>query len=124
MKTRIDNRAKDNAQAALMDIEEMMTNLRNAQEHANLTGNTDNLNSIRQEIDEYALSATVIRQYEILLSTGGPATRLIGDLDEYNEPESVSLQYQDWGTPWTDYPLTSAQEEALLDYARTHYFEG
>lgn len=42
-------------------------------------------------------------EYSILLSTGGRALRLIGDLDEYGQPETARLEYQDWGTPWTEY---------------------
>jgi len=42
-------------------------------------------------------------EYSILLTTGGPALRLIGDLDEYGQPETARLEYQDWGTPWTEY---------------------
>lgn len=43
-------------------------------------------------------------QYRILLTTGGPALQLIGDLNRWTEPEDMpTLQWQDWGTPWTDY---------------------
>lgn len=43
------------------------------------------------------------QEFEILLSTGGPALRIIGELGSYNIPQSCELQYQDWGTPWTEY---------------------
>jgi hypothetical protein len=43
-------------------------------------------------------------QFELLLSTGGPAVRIIGDLDHHTEPYRPQLQYQDWGIPWTDHP--------------------
>jgi len=65
---------------------------------------------------------TEAAEFEILLCTGGPATRLIGELDEYRQPESVKLQHQDWFTPWTDYPLTSEEENKLLDYCQQFYF--
>lgn len=42
-------------------------------------------------------------EYRILLSTGGPATRIVGELNEYGEPETARLEYQDWFTPWTVY---------------------
>lgn len=58
-------------------------------------------------------------EYEILLSTGGPALRIWGKLGRYSEPESAELQMQDWGTPWTRYP---ASEETLLEFARRFYF--
>lgn len=62
-------------------------------------------------------------EYKILLCTGGPAVRIIGDLDEHGQPDSVRLEYQDWFTPWTDYTETTSEEdEALLTYAQHFYF--
>jgi hypothetical protein len=54
-------------------------------------------------------------EYNILLSTGGPATRIIGDLNQYGEPETATLQAQDWFTQWQDYE--GGDEETLLRYA-------
>ena len=59
-------------------------------------------------------------EYCILLSTGGPAVRIIGDLDQWKQPVSATLQVQDWGTPWTDY--READEDVLLQYAGCFYF--
>ena len=56
-------------------------------------------------------------EFEILLCTGGPAVRIIGDLDN-GEPYRARIEYQDWGTPWTEYFPTSEEREALLEYAR------
>jgi hypothetical protein len=62
-------------------------------------------------------------EYSILLCTGGPAVRIIGDLDEYQQPISAKLQYQDWFTPWQPLlPLAEGEHEALLTYARQFYF--
>lgn len=61
-------------------------------------------------------------EYRILLCTGGPAVRIIGDLGQYNELDCAVLQYQDWGTPWTTYPLDADEHAALLRYAAFHYF--
>ena len=64
-------------------------------------------------------------EFRILLCTGGPAVMIVGDLDEHSEPDSARLQYQDWGTPWTNYPLsdtTSEEDAALLRYCHTFYF--
>ena len=61
-------------------------------------------------------------EYQILLMMGGPAVRIIGDLDEHGVPERARLQYQDWGTPWTNYPIDTAQENVLLSYARNFVF--
>ena len=59
-------------------------------------------------------------EYCILLSTGGPAVRIVGDLNQWKEPVSATLQVQDWGTPWTDY--READEDTLLQYANCFYF--
>jgi hypothetical protein len=60
--------------------------------------------------------------YRILLGTGGPAVRMIGELDRYQEPKTAVLQAQDWFTPWVDFE--GADEEVLLDFARCFYFGG
>lgn len=39
-------------------------------------------------------------EFFILLCTGGPALRIRGRLDR-GEPSRCWLEYQDWGTPWT-----------------------
>jgi hypothetical protein len=62
-------------------------------------------------------------EYMILLCTGGPACRIVGDLSEYGEPENAIIQYQDWGTLWTDYRETTEEEDAaILEYAHCFYF--
>jgi hypothetical protein len=84
----------------------------------------------RQAIQEDALSVEVRsgwhgqgeagedEEYTILLCTGGPAVRIIGNLGEYDEPATARLECQDWFAPWTDEPLTRHEEGALIDYAR------
>ena len=61
-------------------------------------------------------------EYEILLATGGPAVRLIGSLDEHGEAETVTLQCQDWFTPWTGVACDDDTTEALGAYVATFYF--
>lgn len=92
--------------------------------------------SARETIQEDALSVQVRSdwyspgdsegrkpgEFEILLCTGGPAVRLIGELSEHCEPDSVRLQHQDWGTPWTEHFLNSNQREYVLTYCRQFYF--
>jgi hypothetical protein len=58
-------------------------------------------------------------EYCILLSTGGPAVRIVGDLEGTNGPSSARLEVQDWGTPWTEYPC---DEDVLLTYANVFYW--
>ena len=92
--------------------------------------------SISREIDEDPLSIqwrsgweTVgaelePAEFEVLLSTGGPATRIVGDLDPtFLMPCRPRLQHQDWFKPWTEYlDATSAQSEALEWYCGMFYF--
>ena len=42
-----------------------------------------------------------IEEFEILLCTGGPAVRIVGDLDNNGQPDSPRIEHQDWETPWT-----------------------
>ena len=59
-------------------------------------------------------------EFCILITTGGPAVRIRGELDESLEPRRAWLETQNWGTPWTQY--FDADQETLLDYARCFYF--
>jgi hypothetical protein len=62
-------------------------------------------------------------EFRILLSTGGPAVRIVGELNCYEEADSASVQYQDWFTPWrTLRALSDAESEAVLEYCRQFYF--
>lgn len=42
-------------------------------------------------------------EVDLTLGSGGPATRVLCQLDAYGEPCDCRLQHQDWFTPWTDY---------------------
>ena len=107
-------------------------------ESLNVTTNEDEekLEEIRESIINSALSVefrsgwylspedeTKAEEFRILLSTGGPALRIIGELDDYG-PVNPKLQYQDWGTPWTDYEITKDQQEALNWFCNCFYFGG
>lgn len=62
-------------------------------------------------------------EYTILLCTGGPACRIIGDLSEHLEPDRARIEYQDWFTPWVELvDITSQERGALLTYAQQFYF--
>jgi len=66
-------------------------------------------------------------EFKILLSWGGPALRIIGELDDYG-PVNPKLQFQDWGTPWTDlndiWELNQNQQDALNWFCNCFYFGG
>ena len=121
-------RAKAQAKAQLESIIEMVKALDTESEDAR--------EEALQAIQEDALSVQVrsgwyqpgetpeAEEYEILLCTGGPAARIIGELGLHDEPETAHLQYQDWFTPWIDYPTRDDDHQALLTYARCFYFGG
>ena len=122
--------ARDQAKAQLQSSTEMVGALRAAIDR------DDSLEQAVEAIHADALSVQVRSdwydpgsedrspaEYNILLCTGGPAVRIIGTLSEYLEPDSAHVQYQDWGTPWTDYPLTSEEEAIVLEYAQQFYYE-
>ena len=87
-----------------------------------------NSETARERITEDALEVATgkdfdgTRTFMILLCTGGPAVRIVGELDEYAQPDRAWLEYQDWGTSWTEYH-GSHETAALLSYAREFYFE-
>lgn len=60
-------------------------------------------------------------EYNILLSTGGPACHIRGELDRYATPETAIIEYQDWGTLW-ERLTTDDEDKALLTYARQFYY--
>jgi hypothetical protein len=67
-------------------------------------------------------SSPGVEEYEILLTTGGPGLRIVGEVED-GEPSSARLEWQDWGISWTqlDEP-DSESAEALLHFAQQFYF--
>ena len=54
-------------------------------------------------------------EFYILLCTGGPAVRLVGDMPV----DRVRIEYQDWGTGWTElYGIDQADRYAMGAYAQ------
>jgi hypothetical protein len=58
-------------------------------------------------------------EFMILLCTGGPAVRIVGELDR-GTPCRAWLEYQDWGTPWTQW--FGASSDTLCEYAANFFF--
>jgi hypothetical protein len=59
-------------------------------------------------------------EFRIVLCTGGPHVEIRGELDQYQQPSRAWIQYQDWGTPLTQYFDIEAQ--TLLTYCQEFYF--
>lgn len=106
----------------------------NAEELAELeeaAGDCENEDAARDRIQEDPLSVEVrsdwttpgeeleASEFMILLCTGGPAVRIVGELDR-GQPCRAWLEYQDWGTPWTQY--FGASSDTLCQYAAHFYF--
>ena len=67
-------------------------------------------------------SETSSSEFQVLLTTGGPAFRIIGDLDRYWNPTGVRAEHQDWGTPWTKVELDDKEQEAVDWFANLFYY--
>lgn len=117
------NHAEENAQGWASSIVEMV---------AALDGDGDN-DDARAAIEQSVLSVEVRsgwydagtipdapEEFKILLTTGGPGLRIIGDLDG-GMPSSARLEHQDWGTPWTESHV-DLPTDTLLTFCQQFYF--
>ena len=125
---------------AIGHIESMVEDFKTVSylESLNVTTNEDEekIEEIKESILDSALSVEfrsgwysslddelIPEEFKILLSWGGPALRIIGELDNYG-PVNPKLQYQDWGTFWTDLEITEDQQKALNWFCNCFYFGG
>lgn len=69
-----------------------------------------------------SLEITKDNEFMILLGTGGPACRIVGELDEHGSPEKALLEWQDWGTPWTEHPESREWSAELTEFAGLFYW--
>ena len=136
--TAIDTPARENhARDAALATAAHIARLIRLRERCNGSNHYDWAEAIQQQIDELPLSILVRDdwhepgipsetggEYEILLCTGGPAVRIFGPLDGYEEPADAFLQCQDWFTPWENVTLDCDTQLALQDFARNFYFGG
>lgn len=75
---------------------------------------------VRNAWRDPGLTDSDVEEFELLLTIGGPGLRIVGTLHDYT-PETASLEWQDWGTPWTLHP---AGEEMLLRFAGFFWYGG
>jgi len=103
-----------------------------AKELANLkeaAGGCEDKEQAQQRIEEDPLSIELggwwipsssprATEYRILLTSGGPAVRIVGELGWFHEPTTAKLEVQDWFKPWTEY---RCEESVLLEYVAQLY---
>ena len=111
--TKEKNHALTNCVGQLETIKELYRNYQEAESNDDYEAQ----DAIREEALNDALSVEFrsgwsansedmkAEEFKILLSWGGPACRIIGKLDQYNQPTDIEIQYQDWGTPWENLVL-------------------
>lgn len=133
------NHARENAAAHLENLRALFAAIdtlnEGEAESVTVDGETfTDVDTIDERVREIPLSVQVrsdwqdpgeslnASEFELLLTTGGPALRVCGDLDEYRQPARAYIQYQDWGTPWMDY-FESGCGDLLLRFA-AHFFYG
>jgi hypothetical protein len=120
MTTATQNHAVENAQAWYETILDQLSRLK-----AGCRQSNEAYETVRQEILESPLEIAVRSSWQtlgadlkpaefyILLSTGGPALRIRGELGHlFNCPENCRLEYQDWRTSWQEF---SGADSAILD---------
>lgn len=77
---------------------------------------SDAYNTIRQSFLKMSLFPDL--RYELLLyHNGSTFGRIVGEPSQHYTPISAKFEYQDCSTPWAIYPLTSAEQQAILDFA-------
>lgn len=135
--------ARAQGQAQFDSIREMVEELTRYDDQSSPSAERKR-DAARQRIDESPLSVEVRSawhtpgaaaradekpaEYQILLCTGGPACRIVGELSEHCEPSSARMEVQDWFQPWTAiHPVTNTAgdttpEEIMLAYASCFFF--
>ncbi len=120
--------AKSQAQAQLSTLREMVKALEDGEQWEGMDAETviaEDPLEVAVRTDWHTLDVdSTETEYKILLCTGGPAVRIIGELGEHSDPQTARLEYQDWGTPWTELHTDAEEDEAMLTYAQQFYFGG
>lgn len=60
-------------------------------------------------------------EFCILLCTGGPAVRIVGELDVGSVPIKPRVEYQNWFEPWKELPLGDKKRAAVLRYVQCFF---
>lgn len=78
---------------------------------------------VRSDWHDPCCGPAIPEEFRILLSTGGPALRMMGELDRC-EPSRCWLEIQDWGTPWTRHFSRSAERATALRWFASLFYYG
>lgn len=131
-----DQNARRQARLQLMNIQSMLQEFDNALAKVNNGNESPEVDAAIQRIQEDPLSVELREawyvwgckpndeppiEYRILLCAGGPAVRIVGDLDDDGIPCAAHLEFQDWFTPWKEYRLNVTQEQQVLRYVKCIY---
>jgi hypothetical protein len=65
-----------------------------------------------------------LEDFRILLSTGGPALRIVGELSRWAEPRRCWLEIQDWYEPWTRFWTRHEREANALQWFASLLYYG
>ncbi|MCA2969341.1 MAG: hypothetical protein INH43_12565 [Acidobacteriaceae bacterium] len=130
-----DTHARGNADNWLIAIRELVAALDAAYDVSERDGTQYDIETAQTAIHEAPLSVEVRsgwyrpcdanpepEEYRILLTWGGPAAQITGQLDTYGQPDTARLEYQNWATPWTARPLTNEEREDVLTFAQQFYY--
>lgn len=136
-KTATDNRAEQQAQSQFDYIKNVLAAYHKAVEtgeDVEFDGDKYDADGLVQLMQENPLEVTIRSdwytpgedaepsEFNILLCTGGPAVRIIGELGKYHQPESARVEYQDWFTGWTELSLSSEDTAVLVEYCQQFYY--
>jgi hypothetical protein len=124
MATDTDNHAKEQAEAQLNSIRHLVGMLDSDPEEALQRIHEDPLSVQVRSSDWHDPGAdgTAPDEYMLLLCTGGPAVRVVGELNQYNEPTTATVQFQDWFEEWSDLDITPEEEDDVIRYALQFWF--
>ena len=103
---------EERAQASYDGWASWVRAITDAMEHAYDYDHEDRFEELETQIQEDPLSIDQIDHnfrcdgdtWEVLMSTGGPATRLIVETDPDGDVTWATYEFQDWGEGWTPAP--------------------
>ena len=90
------------------------------------SGDYDKVDELREEEAESVLSVDQLThslrgncEWEILLTTGGPAARVVAEVDVDGQVRYARFEYQEWFQPW--YAPEHQDHRMLTDWAAVNF---